>query len=404
MIDFLHEVDGSGGVSLYLPAGGSLNPSTHETVDKKMHYIHQDGQAVYKFAVRKMAEATTRLLERNGITGADLGCFIPHQANKRIITATADRLGLPAERVIINIDRYGNSSSGTIPLAMETAIEEGKLKKGDLVLLAAVGAGFTVGTTLLRWERARRMSEGTKKKKKKKKDLFAFWADIKMLPANQKKLGPIADQIRQRLNIRVRPIRKSRFRQDIKEFLAIYNQLLRNNWGFSPMSDEALEYMARVFRFVLIPELVFGAEIDGRLVGIVLGLPDYNPRIKHIDGRLFPFGVFHLLFGRRRIKKIRIIAANVLPEYHLMGVAMVLMQAMVPMGLSYGIDEVEFSWVAESNAASRGAGKGGANAPRPTACTTSICSRRCHQNSPRPLAEAHSGSYSRAYSRDTHRY
>ncbi|MFZ0395758.1 MAG: beta-ketoacyl-ACP synthase III [Terracidiphilus sp.] len=152
MIDFLHEVDGSGGVSLYLPAGGSLNPSTHETVDKKMHYIHQDGQAVYKFAVRKMAEATTRLLERNGITGADLGCFIPHQANKRIITATADRLGLPAERVIINIDRYGNSSSGTIPLAMETAIEEGKLKKGDLVLLAAVGAGFTVGTTLLRWE------------------------------------------------------------------------------------------------------------------------------------------------------------------------------------------------------------------------------------------------------------
>jgi len=102
--------------------------------------------------VRKMAEATARVLERNGLTGADLGCFIPHQANKRIITATSDRLGMPEDRVIINIDKYGNTSAGTIPLAMETAIEEGKLKRGDLVLLAAVGAGFTVGAALLRWE------------------------------------------------------------------------------------------------------------------------------------------------------------------------------------------------------------------------------------------------------------
>jgi 3-oxoacyl-[acyl-carrier-protein] synthase III len=151
-IDYVNEIDGSGGVSLNLPAGGSLNPSTHETVDKKMHYIHQDGPAVYKFAVRKMAEATEKILERNGISGADLGCFVPHQANKRIITSTAERLGLPPDRVIINIDKYGNTSAGTIPLAMETAVEEGKLKKGDLVLLAAVGAGFTVGTVLLRWE------------------------------------------------------------------------------------------------------------------------------------------------------------------------------------------------------------------------------------------------------------
>jgi 3-oxoacyl-[acyl-carrier-protein] synthase-3 len=151
-IDFEHEIDGSGGVSLNLKGGGSLNPSTHETVDKKMHYIYQDGPAVYKFAVRKMAEATTKVLERNGVTGADLGCFIPHQANKRIITATADRLGMDAERVIINIGKYGNTSAGTIPLAMETALEEGKMKKGDLVLLAAVGAGFSVGACLLRWE------------------------------------------------------------------------------------------------------------------------------------------------------------------------------------------------------------------------------------------------------------
>jgi len=151
-IDSVNEIDGSGGPALNLKGGGSLNPPTHETVDKKMHYIYQDGPAVYKFAVRKMAESTLKLLERNGLAGADLGCFIPHQANKRIITSTAERLGMDPARVIINIEKYGNTSAGTIPLAMETAIEEGKLNKGDLVLLAAVGAGFTVGTILLRWE------------------------------------------------------------------------------------------------------------------------------------------------------------------------------------------------------------------------------------------------------------
>ena len=151
-IDYVHEIDGAGAAVLNLKGGGSLNPSSHETVDKKMHYIYQDGQAVYKFAVRKMSEATTKLLARNGVTGADLGCFIPHQANMRIITATADRLGMARDRVIINIEKYGNTSAGTIPLAMETAVEEGKLKKGDLVLMAAVGAGFTVGAVLLRWE------------------------------------------------------------------------------------------------------------------------------------------------------------------------------------------------------------------------------------------------------------
>lgn len=151
VIDFLHEVDGSGGCSLYMPGGGSLHPSSHETVDQKMHYVHQDGQAVFKFAVRKMAELCEKLLERNGLTGKDIDAFIPHQANKRIITATADRLGMAMEKVIIDIDRYGNTTSATIPLAMSTARKEGKLKRGDLVLLASVGAGFTVGTTLLRW-------------------------------------------------------------------------------------------------------------------------------------------------------------------------------------------------------------------------------------------------------------
>ena len=151
MIDFLHEVDGSGGCSLYMPGGGSLNPSTHDTVDQRMHYVHQDGQAVFKFAVRKQADACEKILQRNGLKGSDVDVFIPHQANRRIITATADRVGLRPESVIINIDRYGNTTAGTIPLAMETARQEGKLKKGDLVLLAAVGAGFTVGVTLLRW-------------------------------------------------------------------------------------------------------------------------------------------------------------------------------------------------------------------------------------------------------------
>ena len=151
LIDFMHEVDGAGGCSLYMPGGGSLNPATHETVDKKMHFVHQDGGAVFKYAVRKMAEFSEKILARNGFTGADVKAFIPHQANKRIISATAERLGMPMDRVIINIGEFGNTTAGTIPLAMQTALDEGKLKKGDLVLLASVGAGYTVGATLLRW-------------------------------------------------------------------------------------------------------------------------------------------------------------------------------------------------------------------------------------------------------------
>jgi len=152
LIDYWHEIDGSGAVALNMPGGGSLHPATADTVAHKMHYVHQDGQAVYKFAVRKMAEASETVLERNGLEGSELACFIPHQANKRIILSTAERLGMPEDRVVINIDRYGNTTAGTIPLAMHTALEEGRLKKGDLVLLASVGAGFTVGATLLRWE------------------------------------------------------------------------------------------------------------------------------------------------------------------------------------------------------------------------------------------------------------
>ena len=150
-IDFEHEVDGSGGCFLNMPGGGSLNPSTHETVENKMHYVHQEGQQVFKFAVKKMAEVSETLLKRNGIKASEIDAFIPHQANIRIIAATGERLGLRPETVVTNIADFGNTTAATIPLAMQTALDRGLLKKNSLVLLAAVGAGFTVGATLLRW-------------------------------------------------------------------------------------------------------------------------------------------------------------------------------------------------------------------------------------------------------------
>jgi 3-oxoacyl-[acyl-carrier-protein] synthase-3 len=151
IIDYVHQVEGFGGQFLNMPGGGSLNPASKETVEKNMHVVHQDGQAVFKYAVKKMSEMTERVLERNNLHGSDIDCFIAHQANKRIIMATADRLKMPHDKVIVNIDRYGNTTAGTVPLAMDTALTEGKLKKGDTVLLAAVGAGFTSGATLLKW-------------------------------------------------------------------------------------------------------------------------------------------------------------------------------------------------------------------------------------------------------------
>lgn len=150
-IDFVHQIEGFGGDYLYQPGGGSLHPSTHETVDQKMHFVHQDGQQVFKYAVKKMAEMTERVLHKNGLTGADVDCFISHQANKRIITATADRLKMPREKVIINIEDFGNTTAGTIPLAMKTAVEDGRLKKGDTLLIASVGAGFTSGASIIKW-------------------------------------------------------------------------------------------------------------------------------------------------------------------------------------------------------------------------------------------------------------
>jgi 3-oxoacyl-[acyl-carrier-protein] synthase III len=151
ILDFAHEIDGSGGPALCMPAGGSLRPASHETVEQRLHYVKQDGPAVFKFAVRKTEEICRRVLERNRIDPGEIDLFVSHQANRRIIQAAADRLGLGPETVIINLERYGNTTAATIPLALQDAIREGRLKRGDLVLLASVGAGFTVGAVLVRW-------------------------------------------------------------------------------------------------------------------------------------------------------------------------------------------------------------------------------------------------------------
>ena len=151
IIDFEHEIDGSGGAALCMPAGGSLRPASHETVDQRLHYVKQDGQTVFKFAVRKTEEICGRIMERNEVTADDIDLFVCHQANRRIILSAAERLGLAPEKVVINIERLGNTTAGTIPLALNDAVADGRLKKGDLVLLASVGAGFTVGAVLLRW-------------------------------------------------------------------------------------------------------------------------------------------------------------------------------------------------------------------------------------------------------------
>ncbi len=134
-----------------MPAGGSRLPASAETVEKRLHFVHQEGQQVFRFAVRRMYEVCRDLVERNNLKASDIRLMIPHQANRRIITATSDRLGLDRDRVLINIERYGNTTSGTIPLATRDAIASGKLKKGDIILLAAVGAGYTVGASLWRW-------------------------------------------------------------------------------------------------------------------------------------------------------------------------------------------------------------------------------------------------------------
>ena len=149
--DFEHQIDGSGGSALCMPAGGSQMPASHDTIDQRLHFVKQEGATVFKFAVTKTVEMCGRLLARNKLTPNDIDVFVSHQANRRIIMSAAERLGLPLEKVVINIERFGNTTAATIPLALNDAITEGRLKKGDRVLMASVGAGFTVGAMLMRW-------------------------------------------------------------------------------------------------------------------------------------------------------------------------------------------------------------------------------------------------------------
>ena len=150
-IDFIGEIDGSGGDFLKMPAGGSRLPASAETVAKRQHFVHQQGQQVFKYAVKKMYELCAEVLDRNGLQPSDVGILIPHQANRRIITGACERMGLKPEQVLINIERYGNTTSATLPLAARDAVAQGRLKKGDLVMFAAVGAGYTAGASLWRW-------------------------------------------------------------------------------------------------------------------------------------------------------------------------------------------------------------------------------------------------------------
>ncbi len=196
---------------------------------------------------------------------------------------------------------------------------------------------------------------------RKTQDMYAFWGHISMLPKISEKLRPISEQIIEHLNVTIRPLDKSRFIEDVRTFLSIYNRSLTNTWGFVPMSDAEVEHVAKALKLLIVPEMAIFVEIDGRQVGATFGLLDYNPRIKEINGRLFPFGFLHLLRNKREIKKIRFISTNVLPEYQMQGLGLVLMHGIVPKAIEWGIQEAEFSWVLESNRFSRGAlTKGGA--------------------------------------------
>jgi 3-oxoacyl-[acyl-carrier-protein] synthase-3 len=152
LLDFYHRVDGSGRDELLMPAGGSFRPASHETVDRREHFLKQNGKVVFKFAVSQMAQCITTLLERHGLQPSDVAMVIPHQANQRILDATADRLGLPHDRMASVIARYGNTTAATLPLALEDALLAGRIARGDLVVFVAVGAGFTVGASLVRWQ------------------------------------------------------------------------------------------------------------------------------------------------------------------------------------------------------------------------------------------------------------
>lgn len=188
----------------------------------------------------------------------------------------------------------------------------------------------------------------------KSQDLYAYWGHVDMLGSLDKKLAFVVQSAKERFDIKVRHLNKGRFRQDVEMFLDIYNQSLAGTWGFVPLSAKEIRHISASLRFLIEPRLALAAEVEGKAVGVTFALPDYNQRIKSMDGRLFPFGFLKLLMGRRAIKRFRILAANVVPEYQRWGVGLVLLSGLVPLVREWGMEEVEFSWVLESNQLSRG--------------------------------------------------
>ncbi len=195
----------------------------------------------------------------------------------------------------------------------------------------------------------------------KAQDLYAYYGYRDMLPRTRDKLKPLYDRIIERYGVRMRTLDRSRFIADVEAFLEIYNRSMVKLWNYCPMTKAEVRHIAKALRWLIVPELTALAELDGNVVGAILGMLDYNPRIRRIGGRLFPFGFLRLLWNRRQIKRMRMISANVVPEYQLMGIGLALLGFMVPRCWDWGLEEVEFSWVMESNDLSRGSlEKGGA--------------------------------------------
>ncbi len=188
----------------------------------------------------------------------------------------------------------------------------------------------------------------------KAQDFFAYTGFREILSENDEKHRWVVQQIIDRYKVHMRMLNRGRFREDVETFIDLYNRSMERHWGFSPMSAAEARCFAKSLRWLFVPELTAAAEIDGRVVGAAFAIPDYNPRIRRIDGRLFPFGFARLLWNRRAIRRVRVVAANVVPEYQLLGIGLVLLRALVPKALAMGIDDVEYSWIAESNHLSRG--------------------------------------------------
>jgi len=196
---------------------------------------------------------------------------------------------------------------------------------------------------------------------RKEQDLYSYWGHVEMLPKIREKFAPLSEMIKERCGATTRTLNPKRFQQDVETFLRIYNASLTNTWGFVPMSEAEVKGMAAGLKYLMVPELAVAVEIEGKPVGAAFCLPDYNPRIKAIDGKLFPFGFLRLIMRKDLLKKLRIISTNVLPEYQMHGLGLVLLEALMPKVVDWGIQEGEFSWVLESNTFSRGSlEKGGA--------------------------------------------